>query len=147
MLIGIVGGAWALVCGLGIVLDGRIQNLGLLAYGEGAVGLVALELWSRQRLQRRQQGRQGPEKNLLWRLLLVACLVSVWLSAGDRLWFVIDRYHGTGYADYGLKVGFALWRGMFLSVLIYGGIGLVRNVIGLIRHRQLRIRDRDKAAC
>ncbi len=142
VLIVVMAALWALMFGWGLLVwtltpshgglgDSLKAMLPWLACG-AVVGMLALELWSRQRLHQRVGGKPALEAKLVWRILLALSLVVVWIPVGDRIWYVVERYHGTHY-DYGLKVYLAIWRGVLGSTAIYAVLGLVRNAVGLAR--------------
>ncbi len=128
---------WVLIVVMG-VLWASACSPGLVFYGEAFVGVLALELWSRQRLHRRLEGRPALEAKLVWRILFVLVLLIVWIPVGERIWELGERYYDPLYGGippltpYEERVLIAVWGGFLRSVFAYGAVGVVRNVVGLV---------------
>ena len=134
-----MGVLWALAFSPGLLYA---RTWAFLAGGLVCVALLGLELWSRGRPHQRLDGVPALQGQLLWRLVLFLGLVAVWIWVGDHISELNRRYEAellpgppfsTFVADYSVKVVWALVVGVVTSVLVYGVLGLVRNVVGLVR--------------
>ncbi len=138
-LIVAMGVLYTVMCSPGL-LFGSLRAWAFLAGGLIYVAVLALELWSRDQLHQRLEGGPAVQAQTLWRFVLILSLVAVWIWIGDHIGELRKRYASGPYppsatfiADYPFKVAYTLVVGVITSVLVYSVVGLLRNLVGLVR--------------